>query len=202
MLIGSTLALPALAEDDEHFSKVIERAQQLAEEAYQAPEESLPKVLRELDYDTYRQIRFDPEHAYWKDESPFSLQLFHSGFLFQTPIALNVIDNDTATPLPFSAADYTYDGNAAALKEQDLTGSGHAGFRLHYPLNSDEYDDEFAVFLGASYFRIVGRDQAYGLSTRGLAIDTASPRAKSSRHFVSFGSINPTRMPNRLSYWR
>ena len=191
VLIGSTLALPALAEDDEHFSKVIERAQQLAEEAYQAPEESLPEVLRELDYDTYRQIRFDPEHAYWKDESPFSLQLFHSGFLFQTPIALNVIDNDTATPLPFSAADYTYDGNAAALKEQDLTGSGHAGFRLHYPLNSDQYADEFAVFLGASYFRIVGRDQAYGLSTRGLAIDTASPDGEEFPAFREFWLYKP-----------
>ena len=76
VFIGCTLALPAFAEDDKHFSAVIERAQQLAEEAYQAPEETLPEVLRELNYDTYRQIRFDPAHAYWKDESPFSLQLF------------------------------------------------------------------------------------------------------------------------------
>ena len=191
LLIGTSLALPALAEDDKHFSKVIERAQQLAEEAYQAPAERLPEALRELDYDSYRQIRFDPEHAYWKDESPFSLQLFHSGFLFQTPIALNVIDNDTATPLPFSAADYRYDGNAAALKEQDLTGSGHAGFRLHYPLNSDEYADEFAVFLGASYFRIVGRDQAYGLSTRGLAINTAAPEGEEFPAFREFWLYKP-----------
>ncbi|MEL7964830.1 glucan biosynthesis protein G [Vreelandella neptunia] len=191
VFIGCTLALPAFAEDDKHFSAVIERAQQLAEEAYQAPEETLPEVLRELDYDTYRQIRFDPAHAYWKDESPFSLQLFHSGFLFQTPIALNVIDNDTVTPLPFSAADYTYDGNAAALKEQDLTGSGHAGFRLHYPLNSSDYADEFGVFLGASYFRIVGRDQAYGLSTRGLAIDTASPDGEEFPAFREFWLYKP-----------
>ncbi|WP_440870491.1 glucan biosynthesis protein [Vreelandella titanicae] len=170
---------------------VIERAQQLAEEAYQVPEETLPQVLRELNYDTYRQIRFNPEHAYWKDESPFSLQLFHSGFLFQTPITLNVIDNDTVAPLPFSAQDYTYDGNAATLKEQDLTGSGHAGFRLHYPLNSNEYDDEFGVFLGASYFRIVGQGQAYGLSTRGLAIDTASPEGEEFPAFREFWLYKP-----------
>ncbi|WP_240488215.1 MULTISPECIES: glucan biosynthesis protein G [unclassified Halomonas] len=191
VLLSCTLALPAFAEDDQHFSAVIERAQQLAEEAYQAPDQSLPEVLRELDYDTYRQIRFDPEHAYWKDESPFSLQLFHSGFLFQTPVTLNVIDSDTVTPLPFSAEDYSYDGNAATLKEQDLTGSDHAGFRLHYPLNSDEYADEFAVFLGASYFRIVGRDQAYGLSTRGLAIDTASPDGEEFPAFREFWLYKP-----------
>ncbi|TVU90618.1 glucan biosynthesis protein [Vreelandella titanicae] len=191
VLLSCTLALPAFAEDDQHFSMVIERAQQLAEEAYQVPEETLPQVLRELNYDTYRQIRFNPEHAYWKDESPFSLQLFHSGFLFQTPITLNVIDNDTVAPLPFSAQDYTYDGNAATLKEQDLTGSGHAGFRLHYPLNSNEYDDEFGVFLGASYFRIVGQGQAYGLSTRGLAIDTASPEGEEFPAFREFWLYKP-----------
>ncbi|HSP32067.1 MAG TPA: glucan biosynthesis protein, partial [Halomonas sp.] len=173
VLLSCTVASTAFAEDDKHFSAVIEHAQQLAEEAYQVPEETLPEVLRELNYDTYRQIRFDPEHAYWQAESPFGLQLFHSGFLFQTPIALNVIENDSVTPLPFSADDYSYDGNAEKLKEYDLTSSDHAGFRLHYPLNNDEYADEFAVFLGASYFRIVGQDQAYGLSTRGLAIDTA-----------------------------
>lgn len=191
VLIGCTFALPAFAEDDRHFSAVIERAQQLAEEAYQAPEETLPAVLRELDYDTYRQIRFDPAQAYWKDESPFSLQLFHSGFIFQTPIALNVIENDTVTPLPFSAEDYSYDGNAEKLKEHDLSASDHAGFRLHYPLNSDDYDDEFAVFLGASYFRLVGRDQAYGLSTRGLAIDTASSEGEEFPAFREFWLYKP-----------
>lgn len=191
VVLGCTIASTAFAEDDRHFSAVIERAQQLAENAYQAPEETLPDVLRDLSYDAYRQIRFDPEHAYWKEESPFNLQLFHSGFLFQTPIALHVIENDNVTPLPFSAEDYSYDGNAEALKEHDLTGSGHAGFRLHYPLNNEEYSDEFAVFLGASYFRIVGRDQAYGLSTRGLAIDTASYDGEEFPAFREFWMYKP-----------
>ncbi|WP_339881898.1 glucan biosynthesis protein G [Vreelandella maris] len=190
--LGCAVASTAYADDDKHFSAVIERAQQLAEAPYQTPEETLPEVLRELNYDTYRQIRFDPDHAYWRNESPFSLQLFHSGFLFQTPVALNVIENDTASPLPFSAEDYSYDGNAEKLKEHDLSGSDHAGFRLHYPLNNEEYADEFAVFLGASYFRIVGRDQAYGLSTRGLAIDTASPEGEEFPAFREFWLYKPS----------
>lgn len=198
MLIGCTLALPAFAGDDKYFSSVIERAQQLAEEAYQVPEETLPEVLRNLNYDTYRQIRFNPDHAYWQDESSFSLQLFHSGFLFQTPIALNVIENGSITPLPFSAEDYTYDGNAEKLKEHDLSGSDHAGFRLHYPLNTEEYADEFAVFLGASYFRIVGRGQAYGLSARGLAINTASPNGEEFPAFREFWMYKPDANTNYI----
>lgn len=191
VVLGCTVASTALAADDAHFNAVIERAQQLAGDAYQAPEETLPPALRDLSYDTYRQIRFKPDHAYWQDESPFSLQLFHSGFLYQHPIAINIIDNDAVTPLPFSADNYSYDDNAEKLIDQDLSGTGHAGFRLHYPLNSQEYNDEFVVFLGASYFRIVGRDQAYGISTRGLAIDTASPEGEEFPAFREFWMYKP-----------
>ncbi|SJN14026.1 Glucans biosynthesis protein G precursor [Halomonas citrativorans] len=191
LLLGCFTALPASAHTDDHFNAVIEQAKQLAEQAYQAPEESLPSALKEIDYDTYRQIRFSPDQAYWRDESPFNLQLFHSGFIFQTPITLNIIEGDDVTPLPFSSDDFQYDDNAEALLEQDLTGSGHAGFRLHYPLNNDDYADEFAVFLGASYFRLVGQDQTYGLSTRGLAIDTASSEKEEFPAFREFWLYKP-----------
>lgn len=173
------------------FEAIIAQAQQLADAPYQAPEATLPEALQSLDYDGYRQIRFNPERAYWKDESPFSLQLFHSGFLFQTPVTLNVLDGETLSPLAFSKQDFTYDGAASELLEHDLSGSGHAGFRLHYPINDPDYADEFAVFLGASYFRLVGQGQAYGLSTRGLAIDTASERGEEFPAFREFWLVKP-----------
>ncbi|WP_260579127.1 glucan biosynthesis protein [Vreelandella populi] len=191
LLLGCLLALPASAQDDAHFNRVIERAQALAKEDYQAPEESLPPALKGISYDTYRQIRFAPEQAYWREESPFNLQLFHSGFLFQTPVTLNIIDNGEISPLPFSTDDFQYDDDAKALLEHDLSGSGHAGFRLHYPLNNNEYADEFAVFLGASYFRLVGRDQVFGLSTRGLAINTASAEGEEFPAFREFWLYKP-----------
>ena len=34
------------------------------------------------------------------------------------------------------------------------------------------------MFLGASYFRALGKGQVYGLSARGLAVDTAAPRRR------------------------
>ncbi|SNY99138.1 glucan biosynthesis protein [Halomonas sp. hl-4] len=192
VIITSALTtLPAMADQHTHYQTVLDKARELADTPYQPPEEDLPAALREIDYDTYRQIRFDPSHAYWRDESPFNLQLFHSGFLFQAPVRLNVIENDEVSPLRFSTDDFSYDDDARALLDDDLTGSGHAGFRLHYPLNSDDYADEFAVFLGASYFRLVGRDQAYGLSTRGLAIDTASADGEEFPAFREFWLYKP-----------
>ncbi|NDL71590.1 glucan biosynthesis protein [Vreelandella alkaliphila] len=188
---SSFITLSATASDEATFNHVIQRAQALADAPYQAPQESLPSALKTLDYDAYRQIRFEPERAYWHGESPFSMQLFHSGFLFQTPITLNVIEDGESSPLPFSSDDFQYDGDASHLLEHDLTGSGHAGFRLHYPINTDDYADEFAVFLGASYFRLVGRDQAYGLSTRGLAIDTALASGEEFPEFREFWLYKP-----------
>ncbi|MGV2930711.1 glucan biosynthesis protein [Vreelandella venusta] len=189
--LNCLIAFSAPANDDDVFDYVIERAKTLADAPYQPPHETLPSALTSLDYDLYRQIRFNPERAYWRDESPFSMQLFHSGFIFQTPVTINVIDNGDVEPLSFSADDFQYDGDANRLLEHDLTGSGHAGFRLHYPINSDDYADEFAVFLGASYFRLVGRDQAYGLSTRGLAIDTALASGEEFPEFREFWLYKP-----------
>ena len=52
---------------------------------------------------------------------------------------------------------------------------GFAGFRLRFPINAPHVWDEVIAFLGASYFRFLGRGQRYGLSARGLAIG-AAPR--------------------------
>jgi glucans biosynthesis protein len=73
----------------------------------------------------------------------------------------------------------------------ELKGLGFAGFRLHSPINTPNYYDEFAVFLGASYFRAIGRDENYGLSARGLAIDTALPSGEEFPYFKEFRLVRP-----------
>ena len=57
--------------------------------------------------------------------------------------------------------------------------------------NNDDYADEFAVFLGASYFRLVWRKTGLRLSTRGLAIDTASPQGEEFPAFHEFWLYKP-----------
>jgi glucans biosynthesis protein len=37
-----------------------------------------------------------------------------------------------------------------------------------YPINSKDKNDEIVSMLGASYFRVLGAGQVYGLSARGL----------------------------------
>ncbi len=181
------------------FARVTEDAEALAARPHDPDTATLPAALRDLDYDTYRQIRFRPEAALWRDAGRFTVQLFHTGFLFDAPVRLNSVEAGEVIPLDFDPERFRYDDAAAGLLRQDLAGAGHAGFRLHFPLNRAAVQDEFAVFLGASYFRLVGRGQGYGLSARGLAIDTARPRGEEFPAFREFWLVRPAPEATRMT---
>ncbi|WP_204277350.1 glucan biosynthesis protein, partial [Escherichia coli] len=93
------------------------------------------------------------------------------GFIYRDPVVVNVIRDGIPTPVPYAAALFDYGRNRF---ERPLpVDLGFAGFRIHYPLNDPRVQDELISFLGASYFRFLGRGQKYGLSGRGIAVNTA-----------------------------
>jgi glucans biosynthesis protein len=71
-----------------------------------------------------------------------------------------------------------------------MNGLGFAGFRVHFPLTG-KYKDEVLSFLGASYFRALGKEQGYGMSARALAIDTGLPSGEEFPRFVEFWVERP-----------
>ena len=174
---------------EELFISVVERARALAAETYAEPAQILDGKLGDLTYEDFQKIRFRPEAALWRDEALFEVQFFHPGFLYKSPVAINVLENDKVSPLPFNKASFRYDGEG--LEDQVPNDLGYAGFRIQYPLNNPDYKDELAVFLGASYFRLLAQDQFYGLSARGLAVDTALPRGEEFPAFREFWLVKP-----------
>lgn len=166
------------------------RARRLAAAPYQPPGRDLPPALAGLDYDQYRAIRFRPEAALWKGAARFELQLFHPGFIHREPVRLHLVEDGRIAPLPFDPARFRYDAPAPAAAAA-APGTGHAGFRVHYPLNDAASKDEAAVFLGASYFRLLGRGHVHGLSARGLAIDTALESGEEFPLFREFWLVRP-----------
>lgn len=174
-------SVPGVAHAAFGFEDVSKRAQQLAAKSYKAPDTKLPAALRDISYDAYRDIRFKADSALWRGRLPFEVQFFHPGFLFQSPVKINVIGAKGVTKLPFDPKAFNYGRNT--FDPKDLRDLGYAGFRIHYPLHGNDYKDEVAVFLGASYLRAIGRNQGYGLSARGLAVDTA---LASGEEFPSF----------------
>ncbi len=170
---------------------VAARAAKLAAEPFHEPKNQVPDWLLKISYDEWRDIRFRGDHALWRDTpSPFQIQFFHPGLYYNRVVVVNVVRGDGIHPVPFSPSQFDYGKNTFASKiPQDL---GFAGFRVHYPIKTRDYHDEVIVFLGASYFRALGRDEVFGLSARGLAIDTAESWGEEFPWFREFWLVKPS----------
>jgi len=171
------------------FANVRQLARERAAHDYRQASDVLPAVLANLSYDQYRDIRFRPESALWRGLSLFEVQFFHRGYLTRQRVNIFEVAAATVSPIEYNPRLYTF-GRMA--KPPKLAASlGFAGFRVHYPLQSPAYRDELVVFLGASYFRVLGRNQHYGASARGLAIDTGAPSGEEFPTFTDFWLVRP-----------
>lgn len=198
-LVISQLNAPRLAAQSEaadgtsYFSRqwLQDHARDLASRPFAPQQSAAGSSLRELDYDDYRRIVFDPAAAVWKnDDIPFQLQLFHPGFLHTESVNINLISSGQVNPLPFSTEQFQYHESLPVIDPADV--SGYAGFRIHHPINTAERFEEFLVFLGASYFRGVGQNQFYGLSARGLAVNTVGAGGEEFPRFSDFWIEQPS----------
>jgi glucans biosynthesis protein len=153
------------------FDDVVRRARDLAAAPFEPVAPPLPDALNKLDFDAWRDLRFRPEKAFQIGDL-FQLQLFHLGHLYRRPVTINTIRDGIPTPIPYSANLFDY--GRTRLDKPLPVNLGFAGFRLHYPLNAPKVFDEVAAFLGASYFRVLGRDQRYGMSARALAVNAGT----------------------------
>ena len=155
------------------FDDVIRRARDVAAVPFAGPPPALPEPVNALDFDAWRDIRFRPDKALLGNTGgPFRLQAFHLGHLFRQPVTVDTIRDGIATPIPYAANLFDY--GRTRIEKPLPVNLGFAGFRLHYPLNQPGQSDELIAFLGASYFRFLGRHQRYGLSCRALAVNAGT----------------------------
>ncbi|MBI1173394.1 glucan biosynthesis protein D [bacterium] len=154
------------------------------------PHETAPApegFLGKLSYDDYRLIRFRDDRARWNEEgSNFRLAAFHMGWLFTEPVVMYEVADGRAAEMQFSTDDFEYLNDLASRVPEHASLPGVAGFRLNYALNRPDKLDELASFVGASYFRALGRNSAYGLSARGLAVNTATSQGEEFPRFSNF----------------
>lgn len=192
------MLLPAHAAHAFDFDDLAARARDLASTPYKRPP-GLPKELQGLDYDRYRDIRYKPERFLWRGTNlPFEVAFFHQGLFFDQPVRIHEITGKGVREIAFDPDAFDYGANKfdpAKLRGQGL---GFAGFRVHFPVNTPKYKDEVLVFLGASYFRALGKGQSFGASARGLAVDTALPSGEEFPRFVEFWIERPEASANAL----
>src|SRR5438552_12911664 len=170
-------------------SAVRQMARDAASKPFKAPDSKLPDNLKDLDYDHYRAIRFLPEHALWRGEKlPFEVQFFHRGFFYANRVDIYEVANGQATRIAYQPDSFSFGDTPPPNPGADL---GFAGFRLHTPINRPDYHDEVCVFLGASYFRAVAKGELYGLSARGLSINTGETKGEEFPVFKAFWIEKP-----------
>lgn len=172
-------------------------ARNLASRPYEDHEGEIPDSLKRLSWDDYQAIRFREDHALWGETaSPFRVQLFHLGLFFLTPVRIHEVRNGQARELTYNPDYFSYEG------EQPLgdlpENLGFAGFRIHY---HTDFQLDVASFLGASYFRAVGAEMQYGMSARGLAINTGTAVEEEFPRFSAFWLEQPGEDQDVLRVW-
>jgi len=173
-----------------NLDDVSAKAKDLAGQKYEAPRSNLPNEFREMKFADYQKIRFLPEKAEWaKQKTPFKLSFYHQGMHFDTPVKINEITANTVEEIKYDSTRFDFGDLKFDPKATEQL--GYAGFRVLYPINKADKQDEIMTMLGASYFRVVGKGHVYGLSARGLAIDTALPSGEEFPRFTEFWIQQP-----------
>lgn len=157
------------------YEALVERARAAAQTPYQPPYRPLPEVVSKIDYDAHGKIRFKSARALFAPAGPYVATFFHLGQFFQSSVKMHAVAGAVAREILYSPNDFDMPKDSIARKlPKD---SGFAGFRLHESTKRKDFaTHDWLAFLGASYLRAIGEQEQYGLSARGLAVNTAVPQ--------------------------
>jgi glucans biosynthesis protein len=160
------------------FERLRARVRAMASEPFVPPPPA--EALSAADFDAIGQIRYRSDAALWKDRPGGAVEFFHLGRYARAPVAIHVVEKGLARRILY--AETLFDvlaGGRARAWPPDL---GFAGFRVMNPGNLNDW----VAYQGAAYFRAATPFNQYGLSARGLAIDTATAHAEEFPAFTSF----------------
>ncbi|SDU11943.1 glucans biosynthesis protein [Verrucomicrobium sp. GAS474] len=154
------------------FAQVERLAAKQAEEKFVPLRDALPPQLRNLTPQQENGIFWKDSYRLWRDKGlPFQVDFYHLSRQFPSGPRINTVDRHGAHPLAYSPAFFNFLN--LDLRPPLPANLPFAGFYLRYPINKADSLDGFFSVLGSSYFRALAKEQVYGLTARGLAIDTA-----------------------------
>ena len=172
------------------FDTLLADAKRRATTPYAPQRNRLPAGLDKLSPEQYRSIRFNPDAGIWRSEKlPFRLELLRAGAGVQTAVTVSTVEGGMARDVVATPA--MFDMESALPAQLSKVSLPLSGLRIRSRINSNKVWDEFLVFQGASYFRAVGKNLLYGVSARGLAINTAEPSGEEIPAFTHFWIEQP-----------
>lgn len=203
-LVAGTLAFCASAMAQERpafgLGEVVARAKALAAAPYAAPVSNLPDVFSKMQFFDYQKMQPRRDRFAWSElDTPFKLSFYHQGMQFNTPVRINEIVNGAVQEIPYDPGRFDF-GDLHFDRDQ-TSKLGWAGFRVLFPVNEPGKNDEIMSVLGASYFRVIGKGQIYGLSGRGLGIDTGLSIPEEFPAFREFWIRRPAALDTSLTFY-
>lgn len=172
-------ALPAAGTRFEP-SVVTDLARTLAAGPYVRPAADLPESLTSLSREEYAGIRMVPGRAIWAgDGLGFTVEPLHRGSVYGDRVALSLVEDGMVRPVPYDPARFAEGGPALPAFKDD---PGYSGIRIRAGFGGEELA-EFALFQGASFFRLAAAGQRFGVTARALTLRPADPRGEEFPHF-------------------
>ncbi len=195
--LGAAAAEPLAAPTPFSQETALKAALALAGAPYKAPDAPLPSQFTGLNFEQYASIRRKGGTAIWADEKlGITLEPLHRGFVYTTPVAINIVENGMAQRVVYDPADFDFG------KFQPPAGSGDIGFSgLRILAGSDQSSEDVAIFQGASFYRSRARGQNFGVTARGLAIRTGDDPGEEFPVFREFWVEKPAPASNTLTIY-
>lgn len=168
------------------FDALVDEARSRAGRDYRPRTRPSSEIVEQIGYAQHGELRFDPDNAlHAEGPGAYPVTFFHLGRFFPAPVAMYVVEGEAAREIGYDSALFEMpDDNPAAELPAD---SGFAGFRFQESrARPDWRSQDWVAFLGASYFRAIGAEGQYGLSARGVAVDTATAGDEEFPDFVAF----------------
>ncbi len=182
------------------FDDVIAQARRLSLESYERRPDVASEALRAADYDAVRKIKFRGERMVWRDRGlPFQLGFFPTAGLHAQPVTVFSANREGAKWLRPEGSDFEFIDNEVPVEDQAKV--DYAGVRVLYPINQGDKLDEVVTFLGASYFRAIAKDQVWGISARGIAVDPGGDGAEEFPDFTTFWFAEPSAGAGDLQFY-
>src|ERR1044072_7218296 len=87
---------------------LVSRAEELAKQPFVEPGQPTPSAAK-LTYDQYRAIHFQKGASIWaREDRNFAMDLFHPGFIYETPVNINLVVGSMARRVLFTNQIFDY----------------------------------------------------------------------------------------------
>ena len=183
------------------FDLLREKARNLAAAPHEESKLELADYWKNLSYDQHRDIRFKMDSGLWAaDKGAFSIDFFHPGWTAKKMVDIYQVADGKSEFIKFDQSLFDY--GKQKIPADTPPPPDYAGWRARTHLNSPDYMDEFLVFLGASYFRAIPTNAPYGLSARGLSMNSGLPGVlEEFPDFTQFYLEKPAKDSQTLRAW-